>query len=134
MHIDVWHGLIVRWVGECLDESPFRISSIEEINVTIGTNNSPIYNGAGESVLFKEIIMIYFKMNFSKTYTDLILKYADKYKPFKYNTKYSNKYYLKHIFNVLGDVVTWKALMNLKTIVSNHEYHYKTISKMSWQI
>ena len=80
-------------------------------------------------------------------YTVLILKYADKYKPFKYNTKYSNKFYpyfLKkskiflneHIFNVLGDIVTWKALIalqaytfpkgtiNLKTIVSNHEYHY----------
>ena len=34
-------------------------------------------------------------MNFSKAYTDLILKYADGYKPFKYNTKYSNKYYLE---------------------------------------
>jgi len=74
--------------------------------------------------------MINFKMNFSKAYTDLILKYADRYKPFKYNTKYSNKYYLEHIFNVLGDVVTWKSLMNIKTIISNHEYHYKTISKI----
>ena len=50
--------------------------------------------------------MIYFKMNFSKMYTDLILKYADDYKPSAYNTKYSNRYYLEHIFAVLGDVVT----------------------------
>jgi len=39
--------------------------------------------------------MIYFKMIFSKMYTDLILKYADDYKPSKYNTKYSNRYYLE---------------------------------------
>ena len=64
--------------------------------------------------LFKEIIMIYFKMNFSKMYTDLILKYADDYKPSAYNTKYSNRYYLEHIFAVLGDVVTWKSLMKIK--------------------
>ena len=63
-------------------------------------------------------------------YTDLILKHADRYKPSKYNTKYSNKYYLDHIFNVLGDVVTWKSLMNFKTINSNYEFHYKTISKI----
>ena len=69
-------------------------------------------------------------MNFSKAYTDLILKYADGYKPFKYNTKYSNRYYLEHIFAVLGDVVTWKSLMNLKSINNTHEYHYKTISKI----
>lgn len=70
--------------------------------------------------------MIYFKMNFSKMYTDLILKHVDRYKPSKYNTKYSNKYYLDHIFNVLGDVVTWKSLMNFKTINSNHEFHYSS--------
>ena len=69
-------------------------------------------------------------MNFSKAYTELILKYADGYKPFKYNTKYSNRYYLEHIFAVLGDVVTWKSLMNLKSINNTHEYHYKTISKI----
>ena len=68
-------------------------------------------------------------MNFSKAYTELILKYADGYKPFKYNTKYSNRYYLEHIFAVLGDVVTWKSLMNLKSINNTHEYHYKTINK-----
>ena len=56
-----------------------------------------LYNGAGESVLFKEIIMFYFKMNFSKMYTDLILKYADDYKPSTYNTKYSNRYYLERL-------------------------------------
>ena len=38
-------------------------------------------------------------------YFDLILKYADKYKPPKHNTKYSNRYYLTHILDVLGDVV-----------------------------
>jgi hypothetical protein len=69
-------------------------------------------------------------MNFSKAYTDLILKYADGYKPIKYNTKYSNKYYLEHIFNVLSDVVTWKSLIKLKSIDSNHYYHYKTINKI----
>ncbi len=36
-------------------------------------------------------------MIFSKLYTDLILKYAYRYKPSKYNTKYSNKY------NLVGD-------------------------------
>ena len=30
-----------------------------------------------------------------KAYTDLILKYVDRYKPFKYNIKYSNKYNLE---------------------------------------
>jgi hypothetical protein len=68
-------------------------------------------------------------MNFSKMYTDLILKYADDYKPSAYNTKYSNRYYLEHIFAVLGDVVTWKSLMKIKSIDSNHVFHYKTISK-----
>ena len=35
----------------------------------------------------------------------LILRYANKYKPPKHNTKYSNYYYLTQIMNVLGDVV-----------------------------
>ena len=60
-------------------------------------------------------------MEVKKIYIDLILKYADDYKPSTYNTKYSNIYYLErlqiknqrffdneHIFAVLGDVVTWK--------------------------
>ena len=44
---------------------------------------------------------------------DLILKHAGEYKPHKPNTKYSNYYYLAHIINVLGDVVSWKSLMNM---------------------
>ena len=36
---------------------------------------------------------------------DLILRYADEYKPHKYNTKFSNTYYLTHITNVLGDFI-----------------------------
>jgi hypothetical protein len=48
-------------------------------------------------------------MKFLKDYFNVILKYADKYKPPKHNTKYTNKYYLTHILNVLSDVVTWKS-------------------------
>ncbi len=32
---------------------------------------------------------------------DLMVRYADEYKPHKYNTKFSNTYYLTHITNVL---------------------------------
>ena len=44
--------------------------------------------------------------------------------------KYSNKYYLTHILDVLGDVVTWKSLIKVRTISSNKTYHYKTINKV----
>ena len=63
-------------------------------------------------------------------YFNLILKYADIYKPAKYNTKYSNKYYLKHIFDALETVVSYKSLMKLKSIKSSYEFHYKTINKI----
>jgi hypothetical protein len=69
-------------------------------------------------------------MSFYEDYFKLILKYANKYKPPKHNTKYSNSYYLTHIFNVLGDAVSWKSLMKFKSISSNSEYHYKTINKI----
>jgi hypothetical protein len=49
---------------------------------------------------------IIFNMSIKDNYFDLILKYANKYKQPKHNTKYSNKYYLTHILDVLGDVVT----------------------------
>ena len=69
-------------------------------------------------------------MSFYEDYFKLILKYANKYKPPKHNTKYSNSYYLTHIFNVLGDAVSWKSLMKFKFISSNSECHYKTINKI----
>ena len=47
---------------------------------------------------------------------DLILKHAGEYKPHKPNTWSSNKYYLAHIINVLGDVVSWKSLMKTNFI------------------
>ena len=83
------------------------------------------YNGAGESTLFKDSLYSYI-MNFLKNYFNIILEYANKYKPPTHNTKFINKYYLNHILNVLGDVVTWKDLTNIK---SNYTYHYKTINK-----
>ena len=39
--------------------------------------------------------------------------------------KYSNDYYLKNIFHVLEDVISWKTLTKLKTF--SHYFHYKTI-------
>ena len=48
---------------------------------------------------------------------DLMVRYADEYKPHKYNTKFSNTYYLTHITNVLGDIVSWKSLMKMNIIV-----------------
>ncbi len=60
-------------------------------------------------------------MSFYEDYFKLILKYAN---------KYSNSYYLTHIFNVLGDAVSWKSLMKFKYISSNSECHYKTINKI----
>ena len=69
-------------------------------------------------------------MKFLKDYFNVILKYANEYKPPKHNTKYTNKYYLTHILNVLSDVVTWKDLTNIKSIKSNNTYHYKTINKI----
>ena len=95
-----------QYLNNSLDVIDIIINGIQNneelLNIIIkfqNCNNIELKNrskkGAGESVLFKEIIMINFKMNFSKAYTDLILKYADRYKPFKYNTKYSNKYYLE---------------------------------------
>lgn len=69
-------------------------------------------------------------MSFKNNYFDLILKYANKYKPPKHNTKYSNHYYLMHILDVLGDVVSWKSLMKVRTVCNNSKYHYKTINKI----
>ena len=69
-------------------------------------------------------------MSIKNNYFNLILKYINKYKQLKYNTKYSNKYYLTHILDVLGDVVSLKSLMKVCTISSNKIYHYKTINKM----
>ena len=66
------------------------------------------YMGAGESTLFKEIIFIYV-MNIFKNYFNIILKYANEYKPPKHNTKFTNEYYLSNILNVLSDIVTWKS-------------------------
>ena len=68
-------------------------------------------------------------MNLFKKYANIILKHADIYKPAKHNTKYSNKYYLTHILDVLETVVNYKSLMKLQSIKSNYEYHYKTINK-----
>ena len=45
-------------------------------------------------------------MKFFKDYFNIILKYANEYKPLRHNTKFSNEYYLSHILNVLSDVVT----------------------------
>ena len=58
---------------------------------------------------------------------DLILQYADEYKPHKYNTKFSNTYYLTHITNVLGDIVSWKSLKKMNIICGDNNFHYKTI-------
>ena len=69
-------------------------------------------------------------MSIKNNYFDLILKYTNKYKQPKHNTKYSNKYYLTYILDVLGDVVSWKSLMKVRTISSNKTYHYKTINKI----
>ncbi len=52
-------------------------------------------------------------MNLLKLIFNLILKYANKYKPVKYNTIYSNKYYLKYIYDALETVVSYKSLMGL---------------------
>ena len=63
-------------------------------------------------------------MSIKNNYFDLILKYANKYKQPKHNTKYSNKYYLTHIFR-LGDAITWKSLIKVRTISSNKTYHWR---------
>ena len=68
-------------------------------------------------------------MKLINDYFNLILKYANKYKPAKHNSKYSNKYYLTHIYNALENVVTYKSLIKLESIKSNYIYHYKTINK-----
>jgi hypothetical protein len=39
--------------------------------------------------------------------------------------KYSNDYYLKNIFHVLEDVISWKSLTKLKSF--SYHFHYKTI-------
>ena len=44
---------------------------------------------------------------------NIILKYANKSCPQKYNSKYNNEYYLKHIIHVLKDVSSWKSLQNV---------------------
>ena len=77
-------------------------------------------------------------MSIKNNYFDLILKYANKYKQPKHNTKYSNKHYLTHILDVLGDVVTWKSLIKVRTISSNkvhlewsrNEVYKKAYNKM----
>jgi hypothetical protein len=59
---------------------------------------------------------------------NIILEFANKYFPPRYNTKYSNEYYLKHIIYVLKDVVSWKSL---QIVFNNKSYnHYKTLSKI----
>ena len=58
-----------------------------------------------------------------------LLKYANKYKPPRHNTKFTNEYYLNHILNVLSEVISWKDLMSIKTIKNSNTYHFKTISK-----
>ena len=68
-------------------------------------------------------------MKFFKDYFNIILKYANEYKPPRHNTKFTNEYYLNHILNVLSEVVSWKDLMSIKTIKSSNTYHFKTISK-----
>ena len=40
---------------------------------------------------------------------NIILKYANKSCLQKYNFKYNNEYYLKHIIHVLKDVSSWKS-------------------------
>ena len=62
---------------------------------------------------------------------NIILKHANKICPQKYNSKYNNEYYLKHIIHVLKDVSSWKSLQNL--IFNDKKmspYHYKTINKI----
>ena len=46
-----------------------------------------------------------YNMSIKNNYFDLILKYTNKYKQSKHNTKYSNRYYLTHILDVLDNVV-----------------------------
>jgi len=60
---------------------------------------------------------------------EIILRYANKYNPRKHNSKYSNRYYLEHILDVLEDAVTWKSLKKFRNVCNKHTYHYKTINK-----
>ena len=69
-------------------------------------------------------------MSIKNNYFNLILKYTNKYKQSKHNTKYSNRYYLTHILDVLNNVVNWKSLIKVHTISSNKTYNYKTINKI----
>ncbi len=48
---------------------------------------------------------------------DLIVKHAGEYKPHKPCTGSSNKYYLAHTIDVLGDVVSLKSLIETNTEV-----------------
>ena len=68
-----------------------------------------VYWGWRKYFYLKKYLFIINLMKFLKDYFNIILKYVNEYKPPKHNTKYTNKYYLTHILNVLSDVVTWKS-------------------------
>ena len=60
---------------------------------------------------------------------DIIIKYANLLCPNEYNSKYNNEYYLNNILYVLNNFVSWKSLKYSKLLLSDKEYHYKTIHK-----
>ena len=43
----------------------------------------------------------------------------------RYKSKYSDEYFLNHIYSLLNDVNTWKSLQNIHKFT--HKTHYKTI-------
>lgn len=66
---------------------------------------------------------------FNKIRFDIIIKYVNLLCPSEYNSKFSNEYFLEHIFYVLKNFVTWSSLSSAKSLLSSNKYHYKTIHK-----
>ena len=56
----------------------------------------------------------------------VILKYVNKLCPNVRKPKYSSRYYLTNILNLLNDFNLWRSLT--KSIDRKKKYHYKTIA------
>ena len=64
----------------------------------------------------------------SENKIDIILKYVELLCPNIRKTKYTARYYLGHIMNVLNEFKTWKSLTKSDSIKKDKKYHYKTIA------
>ena len=59
-----------------------------------------------------------------------ILKYVKLLCPKVRKPKHTPRYYLKNIFTMMNDFVTWSALKNSRNCKNNFKYHYKSIARI----